>query len=236
MITLVQFPTVETIPNLSPFCVKAETLLRMAKLEYGVEEAPDPSKGKKGKLPMIRDEGSDIADSELIRFHLENKHGVDFDSGLSATERAQAHAFGKMVEERTYWCLVYDRWIIEENWQHTADFWFGSMPWPIRPIIKFVAQRTVRKGLHMHGLGRHSKDEIFRMARRDLDALAAQIGDDGFLIGDKPCGADAVVFGCLANLSKRAPLPSDLSILFDERKNLGDYVERCMKEWYPEKA
>ena len=60
-IKLFQFPRMFGIPNVSPFCCKLETWLRIAKVPYEVVDTPDPRKGPKGKLPFIEDGGVRIA-------------------------------------------------------------------------------------------------------------------------------------------------------------------------------
>src|SRR5215813_744512 len=70
MITLYTFGPAFGLPDPSPFVTKAEVLLKMAGLAYqtdptGFRRAP------KGKLPYIDDDGERIADSTLIRWHLE---------------------------------------------------------------------------------------------------------------------------------------------------------------------
>ena len=44
-IKLFQFPRMFGIPNLSPFCCKLETWLRIAGISYEIVETPDPRKG-----------------------------------------------------------------------------------------------------------------------------------------------------------------------------------------------
>jgi hypothetical protein len=51
-IKLFQFPRMLGVPNVSPFCCKLETWLRIAQLPYEVVETRDPRKGPKGKLPF----------------------------------------------------------------------------------------------------------------------------------------------------------------------------------------
>ena len=53
MITLHQFARVWDIPNLSPFCSKVETYLRMAGIPYEVADAIPPT-APKGKLPYTK--------------------------------------------------------------------------------------------------------------------------------------------------------------------------------------
>src|SRR5262249_56922696 len=62
-IKLFQFPRMFGIPNLSPFCCKLETWLRITRVPYEVVDTPDPRKGPKGKLPFIQDAAMPIADS-----------------------------------------------------------------------------------------------------------------------------------------------------------------------------
>jgi len=232
---LVQFATTEDIPNYSPFCVKAEVLLKMSGLPYEIEILNDPTKGKKGKLPMLRDGDTTVADSEFIKRYLLEKKGVTFDKHLNEREKAQAHAFAKMIEERTYWALVFDRWIDDKNWPVTSKHWFGDMPFPLRVIVPKMARKGVRANLKGHGIGLHSSDEIFALAKSDLDAIAAQLGDQDFLFGDEPSTADATAFGFLVNLV-RGQLTSGMSETIKAYPNLVAYVEHGMRRWFPDTA
>ena len=116
MITLYTFGPLFGLPDPSPFVMKAEMLLKLAKLEYqastkGFLRAP------KGKLPYIDDDGTIVADSTLIRLHLEQKYGIDFDRGLSPRDRGIAWAAEKMLEDHLYWVLVYWRWMNDANFE-----------------------------------------------------------------------------------------------------------------------
>jgi len=230
---LVQFPTTEDIPNYSPFCVKAEVLLKMSGLPYEIEWTDDPRKTPNGKLPMLRDGDKIIADSECIKLYLTEEKGVRFDEHLSPREQAQAHAFATMIEERSYWTLVYDRWVVEKNWPVTSNHWFGKMPFPLRVIIPKIARKGVRANLVGHGIGRHSAAHIFKVAKMDLDAIAAQLGDQDFLFGDKPSSVDATVFGFLVNLTN-GQMTAELMETIKSYSALIAYVERGLKRWFPE--
>src|SRR5690606_22793791 len=77
------------LPEISPYAMKTEIHLRMARLPYrkdtgGFRQAPQ------GKLPYIHDGEAVIADSTLIRQHLEWSYGIDFDAGFGLRERAFA--------------------------------------------------------------------------------------------------------------------------------------------------
>lgn len=231
MITLVQFPSNFGVANLSPYCMKVEILLKMAGLDYEVEFQPDPSKGPKGKLPCIRDGSTVIGDSALIQSYLEKHYGVDFDAGLSETERATAHAFMRMCEERLNWCLLYSRWTDEANWQILRQQFFGGLPPVIRSIVPIIARKQQRRNLQGQGLGRHSTAEVYAFGKADIDALAAQLGTKAFMMGDTPTSLDAIAYPELANLLL-LQLPSPMTNAVQARPALVDYVARCTALWY----
>ena len=79
MITLYTFGPYFGLPDASPFVTKAMLLLKFSGLPYE-ENRHGYSRAPKGKLPYIADDGIIIADSTLIRFHIEKKYGFDFDA------------------------------------------------------------------------------------------------------------------------------------------------------------
>src|SRR6185436_8427845 len=85
MIELHQFPPMLGVMNPSPFCMKVEVFLRLAGLEYAVVTAA-PLGQPKGKLPVVRDEGLVVPDSEAIVAHLQRVHGARMPSALAAPD------------------------------------------------------------------------------------------------------------------------------------------------------
>lgn len=198
MITLIKFPPAFGLPDPSPFCIKAEMLLKMAGLPYRVDEAIHPGRGPKGKLPAIVDGNLTLGDSELIRRHVERAARVDFDAGLSPAERALAHAFARMLEERTYWVGVYSRWIEPGPWTAVRQAIFGGLPPVVRAVVAGLARRHVRRALHLQGIGRHSRQEIYDFGIADFRAVAAHLGDKPYFMGARPSAVDATVYGMVA--------------------------------------
>ncbi len=231
MIKLIQFPRAFGLPNPSPFCMKVEILLKMAGLAYETEFAVNPGKGPKGKLPAIEDDGELIGDSEIIRWHLERKYGVDFDKGLSGGERAVGHAFARMADERTYWVMVYSRWIEDEHWPVFRDTLFTGIPAILRGAISSHLRKGVRRTLHAHGLGRHSRDEIYAMGAADVEAVAAQLGSKPFLVGAEPTSADAAVWPVIAGILV-PPFESPVKQAIRRHANLVDYSERMRARFF----
>ena len=90
MLTLYQFERTWGIPNLSPFCCKIETYLRMANIDYTIKPSL-PLGAPKGKLPYIEDSGQALADSRFIITHLKSSH-KNLDSELNDAELATSLA------------------------------------------------------------------------------------------------------------------------------------------------
>ncbi len=228
---LYQFKAGRGVPNFSPFCMKAAILLKMADINYDEVIISDPSKAPKGKLPYIADGDNIIADSALIKIYLEKNYKVDFDAGLSSEQKAISHAFARMIEERFYWVIVYNRWIDKKNWPSIKEFWFSSMPPIVRNIIPIIAQKQVRARIKAHGLGNHSASDIYAFGAQDLSAMSAQLGDKDFMFGDTPTSLDTTAYPMIANaLLKEFDGPLvDAASQFD---NFSPYVERCQKLWF----
>ncbi len=235
MITLIHFPPALGLPDASPFVVKVMVLLKLAGQPYRSEIVMNPGKGPKGKLPAIRDGAETIGDSEIIRWHLERKYGVDFDRGLDATSKAVAHAFARMLEERTYWAMVYDRWIDERHWPTMCAAVFGGLPPVVRSLVPRIARRQVRANLRGHGLGRHTEDEIAAMGTADIRALAAWLADKPYFMGAEPTGVDATVYAFVASVLV-PPLATALKAEALKHPTLVAYERRMRERFFKEVA
>ena len=97
MITLYTFGPAWGLPDPSPFVTKAMVLLKMSGLPFETDSGGF-RKAPRGKLPYIRDGEEVVADSTLIRLHLERRHNIDFDQGL--TRRAARHRLGGREDVR----------------------------------------------------------------------------------------------------------------------------------------
>src|SRR5262245_17029871 len=235
MITLYAFgPLFQGLPDPSPFVMKADVLLKMSGLPYRVD-LKGFNKAPKGKLPYIEDDGERVADSTFIRWHLERKHRVDFDRGLSAEQRAIAWAFEKMAEDNLYWALVHSRWIDDANFNKGPRSFFGFVPAPLRSLVVGMVRRQVRKNLHAQGIGRHSKGEIEALGSRAIDAIATYLGHKPYFMGSEPAGVDATMFAFAAG-SLCPMFDSPLRTAAERHDNLRRYVGRMTARYYPERG
>lgn len=232
MIVLHQFARTWGIPNLSFFCVKVETYLRMADIPY--EIANDlPLRAPRGKLPFIKDQGRKIADSRLIMRYLQD-HYKDLDAGLTPVERGLSTAFLRMIEEHWYWATMFSRWnYTEANWQTNKQAIFGGLPPVARDAAAAAYRVRIKSQMKGQGMGRLTPEEIFALAGEDVDALAAFLADKPYILGDQPHSLDAAAYGALVN-TLGCPIESPLKEQALGKANLVAYCERMRAEFFPE--
>lgn len=231
MITLYKFGPFLGTPDSSPFVIKVMMLLRLAGVQFR-EAQGNPFKAPHGLLPYIEDDGKRVADSTMIRFHLEKKYGFDFDRGLGKEQRAIAWAVEKMCEDHLYFSMIEMRWLDADNFREgLGRHMFDAIPAAARPIAKAVLRRMNAKRLHGHGIGRHPRQQIAELATRDVEALAAILGSKPYLMGDEPCAADAFVFGIITSILT-PPLKSPIRAAMEQYANLVGYRDRITSQYF----
>ena len=233
MIKLYQFAPAFGLPNASPFCMKLETYLRMARLPFEIPAASLSALGKapKGKMPYIDDGGKIVADTTFIIDHLKATYGDPLDGWLSTEQRAVALAFQRLIEEDLYWAVVHTRWIEPQGWAKTKAAFFATLPLPLKWVVPTLARRGLVKEIHGHGMGRHAENEIHAIGQHDITALADYLGAKPYFMGEQPCALDATVYAFVANLLW-APVESALKQHAQKYPQLEAYCQRMRTRYY----
>ena len=199
MLKLVQFHPAFGSRNMSPYCLKLETYLRMTGIAHEVVWNSDTSKAPKGKLPYIIDGERVMGDSALIIDYLKEKHGDPLDGALTAEQKAQMLAWRSLFEDSLMFPILHARWIDPAGWEKMKTL-FDRMPLHLRLIIPDIVRKGVRKQLFGQGMGRHTQEEIYSFGLQYLAAIEIQLGDKSFMLGAAPTSLDATAYGFLANL------------------------------------
>ncbi|XP_067666045.1 failed axon connections homolog [Haliotis asinina] len=213
-------------PSMTPFSVKLETYLRMAKIPYQNVHGFQPS--SKGKLTWIEYNGQAIADSTLCIEFLNKKLGVDLNKNLSPADRGIAQAMQAMVEEHLYWLLVAFRW------QYDNDKSLITKKFKLGKFKFWMFQRLFIKQVWSQGMGRHTEEEGTEMFKKDLQSLSDFIGTRKFLMGHETCETDCAVFGQLSMVHWHFTGTGQENILKDKYPNLAAYCERMKETFWPD--
>ncbi|HTD91999.1 MAG TPA: glutathione S-transferase family protein, partial [Burkholderiales bacterium] len=180
----------------------------------------------------IEDGDKRIADSSFIVEYLKQTYGENLDAHLSERERAVALAVQRLIEENLYWAAIYSRWVEDAGFKLTRHIFFAKMPPVLKQIVPHLARRGLRQEMHGHGMGRHSRDEIYAIGCRDIAALAHILGDQPYFMGAQPSSLDATAYAFLANLMW-IPIESPLLDQAKKFPNLEAYCRRMKARYYP---
>ena len=215
------------MPNLSPFCAKLETYLRMSGVPYQLA-GMKPGQMPKGKIPYVQIDGRFMGDSQLIIEELERRLGDrGLDHGISPRDAALGRLARRTLEEATYFVGVYLRWQLDDGYAAIRGEFKKMLP----GIVVSYIRRGVIKKAWAQGTGRHTPDEVAAMGKADFDAVAELLGDKPFLLGDQPRTADSAVYAFVEAILG-FPVDSPLKAAVAAHPNLVAYRQRIRERWW----
>lgn len=225
---LYQFPRLQTIPNMSPYCLKVETFLKANKIPHEVVE--DVKKRSKfGMLPFIELNGEQIADSQIIVNRLKDLFKVK--PLPSSKDEAIARAFDRMSDNHTL-MLSYKSKVLDnpKNDLLSAALrdMMGCPQWLIpyvAPIMGCYMRCKVSKRIAA-SIGEFPVAECKDFLRKDFDAYRDLLGEKKFLFGDDITATDCTVFSQLATTLYVPTESYAKDILKEEYPTLVAYAER----------
>jgi len=137
-----------------------------------------------------------------------------------------------MAEEHLYFCLLFDRWKVDANWQHIKQQFFSELPKPVRAIVPPMVRRSVSRSLSGQGMGRFSYSQMTDRAEIDLSSIESLIGDGPFLFGETAVSADASVGSVVAQIAAR-PIETGLRTRVRDSEVLMNYIAAVSDGIYP---
>ncbi|MEM7533938.1 MAG: glutathione S-transferase family protein [Chloroflexota bacterium] len=232
MIKLYSFGENLGVADSSPFVLKIDAYMRMAGIEFeslsgfnNLQNAP------KGKLPYIDDNGVIISDSFFILAHIKKKYGDILDAHLSDEQKAISNLIIKSLDENFYWCIMYSRWLEDDAWQIMKSTFFGSMPFPLRYIVPFIARRGMKSALIKQGMGKHNDKEMMEISENTLGSLSVFLSDKTYFFGDNPSTLDAVAYAFLSQVTM-SNLNTPLNQASRKFDNLVKYCQMINEKYY----
>ena len=130
---------------------------------------------------------------------------------------------------------MYTRWISAYGAASRERILGGLFPIrPLKYLSRFLFKRKASKYLWSHGIGRHTEQELYEIAERDLLAVSEILDQEKFLFGDKPCLADAALFAFIAACTWDMPESPIAELTKTKAKNLEKHAQRMKELYYPD--
>jgi glutathione S-transferase len=230
-VVLWQMPPLWGLPNPSPFCMKLETWLRMAGIDYVAKPIDGAPKSASGKMPYIeRPDGTMLSDSSVIIATLSREHGVTLDEFMTETDRVQALLIQRLFEDDLYFSVLHDRWVVDGNWEIVRNAYFGHFPWILRTLVVPLIRRKVIATARGQGIARLPPSERERRVADDVRAIDALLADKPYFLG-QPSSVDAIAYAFLDN-ALRAPIASPLKDELGAYPRLSAYCDRMRAAYF----
>lgn len=110
----------------------------------------------------------------------------------------------------------------------------GVMPIPLKYVMSWLASHHMGRSLWSHGIGRHSREEIYGIAEKDLRAVSQLLGKKKFVMGNKPCLLDAALFGLVAVFLWNVPHSPQAKLIRSELQNLEAHCYAIREDYFPD--
>jgi glutathione S-transferase len=138
----------------------------------------------------------------------------------------------RLLEEHYHQCFEHQLFFGRGGQERLSQF-AAQLPIPLRWIVPPLFLRHFSKQLHARGMGRHDESVIIEQAKADLDAVSEILGDNPYLLGDRPSSIDACVFGFLG-VTVYVEGDNPLFSYAAKIPNLMRYCERMRTRYFPE--
>ncbi|XP_005109494.2 failed axon connections homolog [Aplysia californica] len=227
-VILHQFGPAPAVPSVSPFVIKLETYLRAAGIPY--VNKFDRKLGPKGKIPWIQYNEHVMSDSQFCVEFLNQQFSVNLSRRLSPQEAALGQVVRRTAEEFIYWAIVWYRLCGDPS-----STLYRQLGLPA-PFIWYLRHESARR-VAVHGIGRHSHDEVTKLTRDDLRALSVILGNKNFLFGnskEEVTEVDCALFGQLCELLWGTPLCPVAAEAREKFPNLEQFCLKMKEAFWPD--
>ncbi|KAF0308208.1 Failed axon connections [Amphibalanus amphitrite] len=136
-----------------------------------------------------------------------------------------------MLDEHAITVVGYKRYVIDDM-SYIIDCYSKTYQNYFR-VIKPLFISTLKKILHVIGIGRFSEKEAFFFLYRELRALEDVMGDKPFLLADAPSTYDAAVFAELTQVLLGCA-PEVERYVRENHAVLVGYHERMKAKYWPD--
>jgi glutathione S-transferase len=215
----------------SPFCIKTRAVLDFKGVPYRTVSALASvrslrRRGHVGKAPALEIDGRLVVDSTDIAHELERLFPQPGIIPTDPRQRALCHALEDWADEALYFIGLWFQWV-EPSGAAMVPRAFGTS---LAGRLAYRAYRhLIHRQLRGQGTGRKTAAHIASDLQRELQAIDALIGTDGFLLGETPMLCDFALFGQLRYLSR----PPQSAAALSAHPRIGAYLQRMKAQCAP---
>lgn len=240
VVYLYQFCRSGVCPSVSPFCLKVETWLRVAGVKYENVDHKMKFKSKKGLLPFVELNGSEIADSDIIIRELSKQFHKDLDENLTREDRVLSHALCIMLDHHLSWINLWWRGnnageFLKESKMNLQQALGSRIPNGLLTFLFKLKLRGKKCAASTQGIGVHKPEEIYEFGQRDLERLNEYLGGKPYFFGEEPSVLDCVAFSHLVQVLTSHGDKYPLRVFVEEKcPQLKSFVERMKERYWPD--
>lgn len=221
-------------PDLSPFVTKVLYYLKAQKFPFRSVVA-SPRDAPRGKLPFIEVNRQQFSDSQTILRHLESIHPEPMDRWITVEHRAVARPLQSMLEEHLYFITLCGRWQHEQGFRVLKPVLLNylqrvGVPTVLSPLAAGLIRGAMIRQVKAQGAGRSTPSEHRDCASEIFSALDKTLGDQLFMLGDRPCTLDCTV-GAFTTLGLIEAFDHGVAQAFREYPRLMAYARRSHGEF-----
>ncbi|KAE9414766.1 hypothetical protein Angca_008483 [Angiostrongylus cantonensis] len=242
IVYLYQFPRTRILPSPSAPCLKVETWLRMAEIQYENIPCFISVRSREGTLPFVEFEGVEYPDSSFIIRDLTQILGVKLEDHLNDEQKAVSRAFEELAHNSL---LVSHKLFRLEHVSEFADLLPPDLYGVFQPLIVTLFKRRfasmTTSMLAWTSIGKHTREEQIRIGSDDIRAISKYLGSKHYFTGFKPTRVDlsqvdATLFAVLAQIVYAPYENEHLEVIKKECPNILEYVERIKNRYWPDWA
>eukprot|EP01061_Rhynchopus_euleeides_P021341 TRINITY_DN34870_c0_g1_i1.p1 TRINITY_DN34870_c0_g1~~TRINITY_DN34870_c0_g1_i1.p1 ORF type:complete len:306 (+),score=114.25 TRINITY_DN34870_c0_g1_i1:233-1150(+) len=227
---LLTSPGLFKLPAVQPYCLAAETLLRMAHVDF--ERVTDPTAAE---VPRVQD-GEDLVTSPCEGFLYVRKRLVPVRSTVSRNDAALSEegetlrkSFMALCERKIAPAHAYMLCGEQAAWKETSE----ALQQHVGLVRRLFLQSTITKQEKLQAANTLTGERAAEMLGTACTALSEQLGKGEWMLGGSgPSSLDAVVFGFLATILYAEPqggvmvTRSKLAAVVAKHDNLVQLCER----------
>jgi len=197
--------------NDSPFCLKIRICLNVKGVPFRrvaltVRRLRDVRRlNPFGKVPVLVQDGTAIADSSRIARHLESAYPEPALIPIGAEARAYAALLEEWADEALYFLVGAFKWLNPVNrpaaLANTATEMTGVL---LRPLVGRAIQRNVARRYAAWGYTARALADLEERMAENLATLSTLLEGKAYLLGRVPTLADVAVFAQLAWMQRYA--------------------------------